>query len=510
MRGIISVHDKSGVAPFAARLARAGVELFSTGNTLRALSEAGVPVRPIGDLTNFPEILDGRVKTLHPAIHGGLLARRDDPEHMATLAAHGLAPIDLVVSNLYPFAATVADAGVALADALEQIDIGGPTLIRASAKNFPAVLTLIDPADYEEVAAAVEAGSDLPLARRRALAAKAFQHVAAYDTLVAAYLRGDDAAFPAELSVAADRLQGLRYGENPHQAAAFYRQRGVGPTPAGVATATQLHGKELSYNNILDADAAWQTALDFPANAVVVVKHAIPCGLAARETVVDSYRGAFAGDPVSAFGGIVAINGVLDADTAAAMSEVFYEVVLAWDYAPEALEVLGKKKALRLLRVEGQPGTTSGPIWRQVRGGFLVQTPDQTPLEEVVFTTVSERQPTATELADLRFAWRAVKHVRSNAIVLARDRALTGVGPGQPNRLDSAHLAVRRAGAAAAGSAGASDAFFPFPDALEVLVKAGVTAVAHPGGSRGDKDSIALANQHNVALVTTGMRHFRH
>jgi phosphoribosylaminoimidazolecarboxamide formyltransferase/IMP cyclohydrolase len=511
MRGIVSVYDKTGVADFAGRLARAGVELYSTGGTLRALEAAGVPARSIGDLTHYPEILDGRVKTLHPAIHAGLLARRDRPAHLATLAERGIAPIDLVVGNLYPFAATVAAPDVDLLAALEEIDIGGPTLLRASAKNFPAVLTLIDPADYDEIAAALEAGTEISLARRRALAAKAFQHAAAYDTLVAAYLRGDDPAYPAELSVAGDKLQDLRYGENPHQTAAFYRQRVVGPPIAGVATARQLHGKELSYNNILDADAAWQAVSDFPEQAVAIVKHAIPCGLAARGRMLDSYRAALAGDPVSAFGGIVAVNGVVDEATAAAMAAIFYEVVLAWGFEPAAVETLGRKKNLRLLEVGGGlAGGVQRQVWRQVAGGFLVQTPDQAPADAVSYTVAGDRAPTEAEWADLRFAWRAVKHVRSNAIALAKERALVGVGPGQPNRRDSAELAVRRAGESAAGSVGASDAFFPFPDALEILARAGVTAVVHPGGSLRDQESVALANQYGLALVTTGMRHFRH
>ncbi|MCC6625916.1 MAG: bifunctional phosphoribosylaminoimidazolecarboxamide formyltransferase/IMP cyclohydrolase, partial [Chloroflexi bacterium] len=318
-----------------------------------------------------------------------------------------------------------------------------------------------------------------------------------------------DPAFPAELSVAADKLQDLRYGENPHQTAAFYRQRVVGPAVAGVATARQLHGKELSYNNILDADAAWTAAVDFPATTCVIVKHAIPCGLATRTSSAAAYGAAFAGDPVSAFGGIVALNGIVDAAMAVAMADVFYEVVLAWGFEPAAVETLGRKKNLRLLEVGREGGRPPHWQWRQVTGGFLVQTPDQTPAA-LDLTTVSARPPTDTEIADLRFAWRAVKHVRSNAIALAKDGALTGVGPGQPNRRDAADLAIARAGAATAGSVAASDAFFPFPDALELLARAGVTAVIHPGGSIRDRDSIALANQYGIALVTTGMRHFRH
>lgn len=520
MRGIISVDDKTGIAELARTLIGAGVELYSTGNTMRVLAEAGLPVHSIEELTGFPEILDGRVKTLHPAVHAGLLARRDLPAHRETLASHGLAPIDIVVVNLYPFARTVADPTVDMTTALERIDIGGPTLLRAAAKNFPAVLPLVDPGDYVPIATAFERGESITLAERRRLATKAFQHVAAYDSLIAAYLRGDDPAYPAELTIAADKLQELSYGENPHQTAAFYRRRVVGPPSPGLATARQLAGKELSYNNILDADAAWQAATDFPANACVVVKHAIPCGLAARATVLDSYRAAFAGDPISAFGGIVAVNGLVDLATAQAMSEIVLDVVLAWGFEAAALELLAKRKRLRLLEVGGAPA--AGQLeaesqlqerpewqWRTVRGGFLVQTPDATP-PEVAFSAISQRPPTPEEERDLRFAWRAVKHVRSNAIVVARDRALLGVGPGQPNRVDSSRLAIARAGERAAGSVAASDAFFPFPDGLELLAAAGVTAIAHPGGSVRDQEVAAVADRYQVAVVTTGMRHFRH
>jgi phosphoribosylaminoimidazolecarboxamide formyltransferase/IMP cyclohydrolase len=420
-----------------------------------------------------------------------------------------LAPIDLVVVNLYPFARTVAEPAVALIDALEQIDIGGPTLIRASAKNFPAVLTIVDPGDYAELAAAIEAGQPLPLARRQALAAKAFQHVAAYDSLIATYLRGESAEFPTELSLAADKVQELSYGENPHQQAAFYRRRVVGTPVAGVATARQLAGKELSYNNILDADAAWQAASDFPEHACAIVKHAIPCGLAALATVEASYRAALAGDPLSAFGGIVAVNGVVDEAAAAAIGEVLYHVILARHFTPAALGLLSRRKTLRLLAVAGQATANPGWQWRSVGGGFLVQTVDATPAD-VPLTPITRRTPTPTELAGLHFAWRAVKHVRSNAIVLAQGHALTGVGPGQPNRVDSSRLAVQRAGQRAAGSVAASDAFFPFADGLAVLAEAGVTAVVHPGGAQRDQEIAALADRYDMAVVTTGMRHFRH
>jgi len=518
MRAIISVDDKAGLVPFARGLADLGIEIFSTGNTQRVLQEGGAPARSVTELTGFPEILDGRVKTLHPAIHAGLLARRELPAHRAELEAHGFEPIDVVVSNLYPFVKTVAGRAVALDEALERIDIGGPTLIRASAKNFPSVLTVIDPSDYDHVLELLRAGS-VPLSERRRLAQKAFQHVAAYDTAIAEYLRSGDSRFPSELTLSFEQVLPLRYGENPHQKAAFYAERSVRYAGLrGVAGAEQLHGKELSFNNILDADAAWNTVTDFQEPAAVIVKHTNPIGLCCNADLSEAYRRAFAADSVSAYGGILALNRTMDDATAAATRGVFYEIVLAPDYDEGALRRLRTRKDLRVLRM---PLTTSplplgdgqdeGDLeYRFVHGGMLLETRDAVPSEMVTFRVVTRRPPDQRETADLRFAWQAVKHVKSNAILLAADRALIGMGAGQPNRATSVMLAVRSAGDRARGSVLASDAFFPFADGVESAAAAGVTAIVQPGGSIRDAESIAAADAAGVAMVFTDQRHFRH
>lgn len=510
MRGLVSVYDKTGVAELAAALVGLGWEIFSTGGTLRALTEAGVAATAVDAVTGFPEILDGRVKTLHPAIHGGLLARRDDPEHLAALARHGIGTIDLLVANLYPFAATVADPDVPFAAAIEQIDVGGPAMLRAAAKNHDGVVVLCDPADYESVLAEL-GGGGVSAERRRALAAKAFAHTAAYDAVVAEFLRGEE--LPAELAVAGRKTHDLRYGENPHQRAAAYRRLGVGPAAGGVLDAVQLAGKELSFNNLLDADAAWGAVGGFAEPAACVVKHTIPCGLAVAETLPDAFAAALAGDPVSAFGGIVAVNRPLDGETASRLGETFFEVVVAPDFAAEALEILGPKRALRLLRIPPSPPVTAArAAWdvRPIAGGLLVQDADSAVDDEREWRVVSHRQPSATEWADLRFAWVAVRHVKSNAIVLARERALVGVGAGQPNRLASVRIAAEAAGERAVGAALASDAFFPFADGLQAAAATGVTAVIQPGGSVRDEAVIAAADAAGVAMVFTGRRHFRH
>ncbi len=516
MRALLSVWDKTGLAAFAQGLVSLGFDLVSTGNTERVLNEAGVPVTGISTVTGFPEILGGRVKTLHPAVHGGILARRDVPDDMATLAAHDITPVDLVVSNLYPFAATVADSQVPLADALDNIDIGGPTLVRAAAKNFPAVLIVTNPADYAHVLDLLRAGP-VPLAARRTLAAKAFAHVAAYDTLVAAYLReGDgetDTAFPQEFSLAGTLAQPMRYGENPHQRAALYRTVQSGEPSRGLPGATQLAGKELSYNNILDADAAWAAACDFMGwrqPACVIVKHNIPCGVALAADAETAFRRAFASDPLSAFGGVIALTVPATAAVAEAIAENFVEVVLAPSFDDAALAAFARRKNVRLLAM-GTP-VAAAKAWemRGVTGGFLLQTPDAVVDDATTWTTVSERQPTADELTQLRFAWRVARHVKSNAIVLVRDLATVGIGGGQPSRIDAAKTALDKAGNRARGSVLASDAFFPFGDTVEMAVAAGVTAVAHPGGSVRDAESSTAANAAGAAMVTTGMRHFRH
>ena len=517
MRAIVSVWDKTGIAELAAGLHALGVELFSTGNTQAAIAAAGVPVRSVADLTGFPEILDGRVKTLHPAVHGGLLARRDVPAHMAELARHGIGPIDIVVANLYPFVRTVA-GGADLTEALEQIDIGGPTLIRAAAKNFPAVIVVVSPDDYAPVLERLRAG-EVPLAERRRLAQRAFQHVAAYDTAIATYLRGDDEPFPDTLTLAFEKLRDLRYGENPHQRGAVYRQASVPESrPAGIATAELLHGREMSFVNYVDADGAWQAVWDFAEPTCVIVKHATPCGIASRDDIVQAYELALACDPVSAYGGIVAFNQPVDARLATAIRELrnplsgmrqLYDVLIAPEYTEEGLTILrGKSKDLRLLRAN--PPRSGGQRFREISGGLLLQDDDTFTGNEFEFRTVSQRAPTASELDDLAFAWRACKHVKSNAIVLAKDRQMVGMGAGQPNRVNSVMLAARQAGEGAAGSVLASDAFFPFPDGVEAALRVGVTAIAQPGGSIRDAEVIAAVDAAGAAMVFTDVRHFRH
>ncbi|MBI4186502.1 MAG: bifunctional phosphoribosylaminoimidazolecarboxamide formyltransferase/IMP cyclohydrolase [Chloroflexi bacterium] len=514
MRAIISVSDKAGVTDFARGLGQLGVEIFSTGGTKKALAEAGVPVKSISELTGFPEILDGRVKTLHPIVHGGILARRDLPDHMAQLAQNKIGTIDLVAVNLYPFVQTVSRENVTLEEALENIDIGGPTLIRASAKNFPGVIVVVDPADYQAVLDKLKDGG-LELAERKRLAQKAFQHVAVYDTAISQYLRQDTDGFPQEMTIALKRRYGLRYGENPHQQAAFYAELAVGEKKAtGITWAEQLAGKELSFNNILDADAAWGVVTDFAAPTVAVIKHTNPCGLASHDDIAEAYRRAFSGDPVAAFGGIVASNRPVTLAMAEEMKPVFYEIVIAPEYQAEALKLLKRKKDLRILVAQLPPGYgRAEPVYldfRRVKGGFLVQTSDSVPESSVTLKTVTGRQPTRAETDDLLFAWRAVKHVKSNAIVLARDRTLLGMGAGQPSRIVSAQIAREKAGEKARGSVLASDAMFPFPDVVEAAAAAGVTAIIQPGGSIRDEDSIKAADGHSIAMVFTGERHFRH
>ena len=513
MKAVISVSDKTGVVELARGLAELGFEVYSTGGTHKALAEAGVAVGSVSELTGFPEILDGRVKTLHPAVHGGILARRDQPSHMEELGRSGIDTIDLVAVNLYPFVQTVIRQDVSLEEALENIDIGGPTLIRAAAKNFPHVLVLVDPADYPRALELLRSGQ-ASLDERRRLALKAFQHVASYDTAIAQYLRAGADAFPEALTLPLRKLFDLRYGENPHQQAAVYREESVlwGGETWGIVAAEQLHGKALSYNNFLDADAAWRAALDFAAPTAVVVKHTNPCGLACHDDLTEAYRRAVAGDPVSAYGGIVAVNRELTVAMAEEIAKTFYEIVVAPAFAEEALAILRKKRDLRILRVDPRAaaGCASAPEYRRISGGFLVQEPDAFADDSIELKVVTKRAPSEEEVADLRFAWRVAKHVKSNAIVLAKDRALLGMGAGQPNRVTSVHLALRRAEERARGAVLASDAFFPFPDGVEMAAEGGVTAIIQPGGSIRDAEVIAAADAHGVAMVFTGIRHFRH
>lgn len=511
-KALISVSDKTNLIPFARKLSELGVEIISTGGTAKLLQEAGIAVTGISEVTGFPEILDGRVKTLHPAIHSGLLAVRDNPDHQRQLDELAIAPIDFVVVNLYPFKQTVAKPDVTYAEAIENIDIGGPTMLRAAAKNHAYVTVIVDAADYDTVLAELEANGSTSAETRRRLAAKVFRHTAAYDALIARYLSEQVGEPLAEnFTVTYEKVQDLRYGENPHQRAAFYRE----PLAAAgtIATAEQLHGKELSYNNINDADAALAIVREFTEPAVVAVKHTNPCGVGIGATIREAYEKAYQADPVSIFGGIIAANRVVDRDTALLLKEVFLEIVLAPDFTPEALEILREKKNLRLLRLGSFAGAdAAGGALRvsPVAGGLLVQEYDRRQLQPSDLTVVTERKPSEEELAQLAFAWKVVKHVKSNAIVLARDNMTIGVGAGQMNRVGAARIAIEQAGERAVGAVLASDAFFPMPDTVEEAAKAGVTAIIQPGGSIRDQDSIDACNRHGIAMVFTGVRHFKH
>ncbi len=568
MIAFISVSDNAGVQEFARELAELGFEIYSTGGTQRALAEAGLSVHGISSLTGFPEILGGRIKSIHPILYGGVLARRDLPEHMEDLRRNEIPAVDLVCVNLYPFVETVA-SGAAHDECLEQIDIGGPAIIRAAAKNYPFVLVLVDPADYAGALDHLRTGNGaadsvslefrrrlaekafqhtahydtaivqylradarpsgrvaegdpqgVPLEFRRRLAEKAFQHVACYDTAVAQYLRADgEGAFPERMTVALDKAFDLRYGENPHQRAALYREERVGPAGGGpsamlrvgIVGAEKLHGLDLSYINVMDADAAWQAVQDFDDPAVVIVKHANPCGIASHPDLSEAYQRAFDSDPISPFGGIIATNRPATEAMVAAMKGMRYDVIVAPDYEAAALERLRKRRDLRILRMP-EGGAASGLDYRRVSGGLLVQEADRYPAERLELKVVTKRAPTAAELEDLRFAWKAVKHVKSNAIVVAREKATVGIGGGQQNRKTPVEMALRLAGEKAKGAVLASDAFFPFArdDAVEMACRAGVTAIIQPGGAVRDEEAIEVCDEYSVAMVFTGVRHFRH
>ena len=518
-RALVSVSDKTGLLELAACLARHGVEILSTGGTAKALREAGHRVVEVGDHTGFPEIMDGRVKTLHPRIHGGLLARRDDAAHVAAMQAHGIAPIDLLVVNLYPFEATIA-RGADFATAIENIDIGGPAMIRAAAKNHDSVAVVVEAADYGALVAEMDANGGATTATlRRRLAAAAYARTGAYDAAISRWFAAQNGdAWPARLVLAGERREVLRYGENPHQSAAFYAG---GPARPGVATARQLQGKELSYNNYNDTDAAFEAVAEFAEPACVVVKHANPCGVARGATPREAYLRALACDPVSAFGGIVALNRPLDAGTAAEIAKLFVEVIVAPEATAEAQAIIAAKKNLRLLVTGGVPDPAAGGLSvRTLAGGYLVQDRDAGRVARADLKVVTKRAPDARELDDLLFAFAVAKHVKSNAIVYARDGATVGIGAGQMSRIDSSRIAAWKAaeGARAAGEARsraigsvvASDAFFPFADGLVAAAEAGVTAVIQPGGSIRDAEVIAAADARGLAMVFTGMRHFRH
>lgn len=507
-RALLSVSDKRGLPAFAQGLAAHGFELVSTGGTAQALRETGLPVISVESVTGFPEILDGRVKTLHPHIHGGLLARRQHPGHMAELQALGIVPIELLVVNLYPFEATAARAGVSLEELVEQIDIGGVALLRAGAKNYESVTVVCDPDDYEAVLADLAQYGEVPLERRQRLALKAFRHTAGYDAAIASTLglRFDEPElFPERLPLPARRISILRYGENPHQSAALYGLGG-NSLPLG---GQQLQGKELSYNNILDLDAAWRAANDFDEPAAAIIKHTNPCGLAVSAALAEAFRAALACDPVSAFGGIIAVNRPMDAETVQAMGDLFVEAIIAPAFTPAALEMLRARPNCRLIAVDASQPVEDRFELRAVRGGLLVQTRDEG-WEGEEWRVVSRREPTPEEWADLRFAWKVVKHVKSNSIVFAKGRATVGIGAGQMSRVDAVCIASIKAGERARGSVVASDAFFPFADGLRLAAEAGATAAIEPGGSVRDDEVIAAANELNMALVFTGRRHFRH
>ncbi|MBI2858297.1 MAG: bifunctional phosphoribosylaminoimidazolecarboxamide formyltransferase/IMP cyclohydrolase, partial [Chloroflexi bacterium] len=443
MRAILSVYDKNGLESFARDLAGTGFEIFSTGGTKSALSGAGLKVRSISDITGFPEILDGRVKTLHPAVHGGILARRDIPAHMEELSRQRIEPIDMVVVNLYPFVQTVSRKGVTLEEALENIDIGGPTMLRAAAKNYPSVMVVVDPGDYEMVVAKLRAGG-IDAAFRKRLARKAFQHVATYDTAISQYL--NEELFPDEQTLALKKQAVLRYGENPHQKAALYAERALAAGAAkGLCGASQLGGPELSFNNYLDLDSAWNAVCDFAASTVAIIKHTNPCGLSSHQDLIEAYRRALAGDPIAAFGGIVAVNRVIDGALAKEIDKTHYDAIVGEDFSAEALSVLGKKKGLRLLAVRAPASAEPYLDMRRIRGGLLVQTADTFSDAEFSPRTAGKRKPTGDEERDLAFAWRIAKHVKSNAIVLAKDAALLGMGAGQPSRVVSVELALKKA-----------------------------------------------------------------
>ena len=525
-RALLSVSDKTGLIPFASGLAGLGVQLVSTGGTARALREAALSVTDVAELTGFPEMLDGRVKTLHPRIHGGLLGIRGNPDHERQMAAQGIVPIDLAVVNLYPFEATIARPDVSLVEAVENIDIGGPAMLRSAAKNFEAVAAIVDPAEYATLLDELKRNDGfLSRATRLRLAGKAFAHTARYDALIAGFLEtrespadgsrlaapGSQVSFPSLLHVRLDKVQELRYGENPHQRAAFYRDLAM---HGGIAAARQLQGKELSYNNLMDLHAAWELAQEWSEPVVAIIKHTNPCGVATAAELLGAFTRARDTDPVSAYGGILGVNRPLDAATAREIASTFVEAIIAPGYTEEALGLLRERKNLRLLELplpeQGLPREIGGYEMRRVSGGMLVQDPDNVDLDPPAMRVVTRRPPAAPEVRALRFAWKVAKHVKSNAIVLSTEHATVGIGAGQMSRVDSAKLARMKANFPTQGTVLASDAFFPFRDGVDAASEAGATAIIQPGGSMRDAEIIAAADEHGMAMVFTGIRHFRH
>lgn len=515
-RALISVSNKEGIIEFAKGLSELDVEIISTGGTAKALKDAGIKVTAVSDITEFPEILDGRVKTLHPKIHGGLLAVRANSKHMGQIAELGIEPIDMVVINLYPFKETISKPNVTLDEAIENIDIGGPSMLRSAAKNHRDVIVVVDPKDYPFVISELREKGNIGIEDRMKLAHKVFEHTAHYDALIADYLKqnispaaldSNGSLFPENLTLTYEKIQDLRYGENPHQKAAFYGE--IGRHPGTLAGAKQLGGKELSFNNINDADAALKAVMEFDMPAAVGVKHTNPCGVACGENIYDAYVKAYEADPVSIFGGIVALNRPVDVQTAEELIKIFLEIVIAPDFEPGALEILRSKKNLRILQVDFDKNTSSWDM-KKVSGGLLVQELDVKDFSMQDLKVVTKRAPSDKEMEDLLFGWKVVKHVKSNAIALAKDLVTVGIGAGQVNRIWPTEQSIAHAGDKAKGSVLASDAFFPFSDVVEAAAKAGITAIIQPGGSLRDEDSIKVADENNIAMVFTGMRHFRH
>ncbi len=519
-RAIISLTDKTGVVEFARELDALGYEILSTGGTHKVIAEAGIPVTQVSDVTGFPECLDGRVKTLHPLIHAGILAMRSNPEHMEQIEKLGVTPIDIVAINLYAFKDTIMKPGVTREDAIEHIDIGGPTMLRAAAKNYQDVSVIVDPADYATVIEELKANGKVSIDTNLKLAYKVFNHTAAYDTLIQSYLRKETNSpiFPEKLSLTFEKVQDMRYGENPGQTAAFYKE--IGHFDGTLAAAEQLHGKELSYNNINDTNGALECLKEFDDSpCVVAVKHANPCGVGIGEDIYKAYMNAYNADPVSIFGGIIACNRKVDAKTAEEINKIFVEIVVAPDYEEKAIEILTQKKNIRVLRLPeiAKPNTKDMMDMKRVAGGLLIQERDIGIYDDAELKVVTEKAPTAEEMVDLKFAMKVVKHTKSNAIVLAKNGITTGIGPGQTNRVTALDLAIRYANTLegaepnrAAGSVMASDAFFPFSDCVEAAHKAGITAIIQPGGSIRDQDSIDACNKYGIAMVFTGQRHFKH
>lgn len=508
-RALISVSDKQNIIEFAKGLQELDYEIISTGGTLSKIKEAGIPAIAIDEVTGFPEIMDGRVKTLHPLVHGGLLAKRSNPEHMDQMMENQIDPIDMVVVNLYPFKQTLEKVGVSKEEIIENIDIGGPTMLRSAAKNFEDVTVVVDPQDYDSILTSLKENT-LDFAKRQKLAAKVFSHTANYDAMIAEYFMSEtNEEFPETYTVTYEKVQDLRYGENPHQKAAFYKRPIV--KTMSLAAAKQLHGKELSYNNIQDANAALEILAEYDEQAAAVaVKHMNPCGIGVANSISDAFNRAFDADPVSIFGGIVALNQEVDSPTAEKLSEIFLEIVIAPSFSEKALEILTRKKNIRLLELPMNDTEAVNHKLTSVNGGVLIQDQDNGKLKKEDLKVATKRQPTEQELDDLLFAWKAVKHVKSNAIVLAKDGQTVGVGAGQMNRVGSAKIAIEQAGEKAKGSVMSSDAFFPMPDTVEEAVKAGVTAIIQPGGSIRDQDSIDVCDEHGIVMVYTGMRHFKH